>query len=153
MTVLVSALRSVGTVRPRLRGIHKQMLEAAEESLRLAEREREQSKAARARDVVTASFPPDTPPLGSPAQPLARSEQKMITVEDARGLLKCSAQHVRGLARSGKITARLVARNVWEIDRPSVIAYDERRRNGDRGGIHHQAPEDPDGSGGGSRAA
>jgi hypothetical protein len=83
-----------------------------------------QHRAAAGRDCA-----PATRRVLAPAQPLSSSGE-MITVTDAAVLLGVKPQRVRQLAGSGRISGRKTARDVWELDRGSVIACGEQRRRG-----------------------
>jgi hypothetical protein len=116
-------------------------------------------EAARHRAAATAqACAPAARGVLAPAQLLSSSEAPKITVAQAAGLLGVKAQRIRQLAGSGRISGRKIARDTWELDRGSVIAYGEQRRHGrgDGGGTAPGRPEGGDGgrgSRGGAAAA
>jgi hypothetical protein len=135
--VVTLALRAFQASAPRIRDDAKQVLAAAENAT---------VRHHQAQNLVTAaaqSCAAETPPVLSPAQPLSSSEPK-ITVTDAAVLLDRTEQRIRRLARDRVITGRKIGRNVWELDRDSVIAYGEHRRRG-RGDGSGKAPRRDEG--------
>jgi hypothetical protein len=135
-------LRALQASSPRIRDDAALVLAAAEDA---------DVRHRQALNLVSAaarSCPPATPVVLSPAQPVSSSGPK-ITVTDAAVLLDTTEQWIRRLAQAGKVTGRKLPRDVWELDRASVIAYGEqrRRRRGNGGGT---VPEG-EGPGGGAR--
>ena len=137
--VVTLALRAFQASAPRIRDDARQVLAAAENATVEHHQARNRASAA-ARSCAA-----ETAPVLSPAQPLASSEPK-ITVTNAAVLLDMTEQGIRRLARLSKIKGRKIARDVWELDRASVIAYGEQRRRG-RGDGSGKASRQDEGTG------
>jgi hypothetical protein len=86
------------------------------------------------------SFAAETKPVLPPAKPVSSSGAK-ITVTEAAVLLGVTEQWVRRLAELKQVRGGRAARNVWELDRDSVIAYGEQRRRGRGNGSSDEALE------------
>jgi hypothetical protein len=119
--VVTAALRAYQASAPRIRDDARLVLAAAENAA---------VHHHQARNLITAaaqSCAAETAPVLSPAQLLSSSGPK-ITVTDAAELLDATEQWIRRLAKDHKIEGRKIGRDVWELDRDSVIAYGERWR-------------------------
>lgn len=66
--------------------------------------------------------------LSAPAQITGPSQSATITAQQAADLLGLTVQHVRYLASTGRIRGQRTERNVWLLERASVVAYRTRRR-------------------------
>jgi excisionase family DNA binding protein len=73
-------------------------------------------------------------------------EDTWLSVEEAVELSGYHPQHIRDLARDGRVTARRFGRRAWRIERGSLLEYVESmqelgRKRGPKGG--EGAPDEP----------
>lgn len=144
--VVVRALRSLEASSPRIRGDAALVLAAAEDA------DVRHRQALNLASAAARSCAAETTAVLSPAQLVSSSGPK-ITVTDAAVLLDTTEQWIRRLAKLGTITGRKIGRDIWELDRGSVIAYSERRRRAGGTGGGEAIGGQGEGPGGGTAAA
>jgi excisionase family DNA binding protein len=75
-------------------------------------------------------------------------DEVWITVEEAAALGGYHPQHVRELARAGRIHAKRFGRLAWQIERASLLAYmTEMQERGRKRGPRPDSPTDTPSSG------
>jgi hypothetical protein len=131
--VVALGLRQLQVSAPRIKDDARVVLAAAEDAVV------RHHQALNLTSAAAKACAAEPAPVLAPAQPLPSSDASMITVAQAAGLLGVTEQRVRRLAGEQQISGRKVARDTWELDRASVIAYGEQRRRR-RGNGSSKAP-------------
>ena len=139
--VLVLALRSYRPASPRLRALADAQLAGAQEALIRSQGRAPRPGADGPRGAPSAAVVP-----AAQARPTSGAE--MITTAEAEDLTGLSAERWRQLAVAGRIPACQTHRQVWELNRAGVIAYNERRH--ERGTGIGTAPGGREGEGTGT---